>query len=124
MKREAQRSSVGFSRGIPARLPYLGFLALIVAVALGVPSAIADEPPAVTIDNSVSAEYTTAEVSGTVNPAGGPSTTYWHFEYTTTPEDEFSWQGGPGGEISGPDAEGTSPVPVSGKIEGLQPATE
>lgn len=124
MKREAQRSSVGFSRGTPARLPYLGILALIVAVALGVPSAIADEPPAVTIDNSVSAEYTTAEVSGTVNPAGGPSTTYWHFEYTTTPEDESSWQGGPGGEISGPDAEGTSPVPVSGKIKGLQPATE
>jgi hypothetical protein len=124
VRRDAQGLCAGLFGRSRAALAFLGALALVIAVSLGAAPAIADEPPAVTIDNSVTAEYTRAEMSGTVNPSGGPSTTYWHFEYTTTPDDESSWQGGPGGEIAGPDAEGTSPVPVSGTIENLQPQTE
>jgi Tol biopolymer transport system component len=102
----------------------LGALVFAIAVFFGAASAIADEPPVVTIGNSPTVEYTTAPVSGTVNPSGGPSTTYWHFEYTTTPADDSSWQFGPSGEFSGPAAEGTSPVPVNGTIQGLQPGTQ
>jgi hypothetical protein len=112
--------------GAPSSRPIvaLGALVLAIAVFFGAASAIADEPPVVTIGNSPTAEYTTAEVSGTVNPSGGPSTTYWYFEYTTTPADDSSWQPGPGGEISGPEAEGTSAIPVNGTIQGLHPETE
>jgi hypothetical protein len=118
----SSRSTEGSGkRSIPI---FLGALLLALSVFLSAASAIADTPPAATVDGSPTAEYTTAHVSGTVNPSGGPSTTYWHFEYTTTPGDDSSWQFGPGGEISGPDAEGTSPVPVDGTIESLQPETE
>ena len=125
----ATRGSFGRRRGSGAPtsrrwgVAFVSALVLAITVSLGAAAAIADSPPAVTIDGSPTAEYTTAQVSGTVNPSGGPSSTNWHFEYTTTPDDESSWQFGPGGEIAGPDAEGTSPVPVNGTIEGLQPET-
>jgi hypothetical protein len=114
-------SGIGKTRGL---LAFLGALVLAITVSLGAASAIADTPPVVTVDPAPTAEYTTAHVSGTVNPSGGPSTTYWHFEYTTTPGDDASWQFGPGGEIAGPAAEGTSPLPVEGTIEFLQPQTQ
>jgi|GEM_PF-6693442 len=48
---------------------------LLVTLALGVASAAA-EPPTVTIDPTVTAGYTTAEVSGTVDPHGEEATVY------------------------------------------------
>jgi Tol biopolymer transport system component len=133
MRSRANAPSTGSTKGCgsgapsPRRRTPLAFLAalvLAITVSLGAATAIADSPPVVSIDNSPTADYTTAQVSGTVNPAGGPSTTFWHFEYSTNPSDDSSWAGGPGGELGGPDAEGTSPVPVAGTLESLQPGTE
>jgi hypothetical protein len=89
-------------------------------------TALADTAPTVTIDGPTAVSYTSAHVSGAVNPEGGPSSTYWHFEYTTEPANPDAWAFAfsAAGGMFGADAGGTSPVPVAGNLEGLQPGTE
>lgn len=88
-------------------------------------SALADAPPTVTIDAPTEVSYQSAHVSGTVNPEGGPSTTYWQFQYSTEPDNPFSWAwSSVFGEFSGAEATGTNPIPVEGTLTGLTPGTE
>jgi hypothetical protein len=104
----------------------LGAFTLAAAVMFGGASALADSPPAVTIAAPSSISYTSAHVSGTVNPEGGPSNAAWHFEYTTEPSNEFAWTFAFSafGEITEGAATGTSPIPVEGTLEGLAQGTE
>lgn len=101
-------------------LALLGALTLAITVVLGVTVAVADTTPSVSIAAPSGVTYTSAHLTGTVNPNGGPSTTEWHFEYSETGE-EGSYNWGPGGELSGPEAEGNSPVAVEGDLTGLKP---
>jgi hypothetical protein len=91
-------------------------LLLALSVAIGAASALADGPPTVTIDPPTNAGYRTVDVSGTVNPNGGPSETAWFFEYS---EDEVSWFGG----LWHSAGSGTDPVPAEDTLENLQPGT-
>ena len=67
-----------------------------------------------------SVEYTTAEVSGTVN-FGENGFLEWWFYYSTEPNNPTSWVNSGVGFGGGP--EGTPPQPFSGTIEGLKPGT-
>lgn len=111
---------VGSDRTSGRRLPlaFLGALVLACTIVLGTASAIADTPPSVTIDAPTEVSYTTAHVSGTVNPEGGPSSTVWHFETSTDPSDPSKWepQYSASGEITGAEAEASTPVDVGGSI--------
>ena len=107
--------------GAPVRrgreaLVLLGALVLATVVFLGASSAHADSPPAVTIAAPTEVSYTTAHLSGTVNPAGGPSTTFWRFEVSRDPSDPAAWETQLSGEISGPEAEESNPVAVAGTV--------
>lgn len=98
-------------------------LTALLALCVFVATAFADSPPTITTDPATAVTATTAQLSGTVNPEGGPSETNWHFEYTTEPSG-FFWSTGPSGEFAGTEAEGTDPVDVGGTIEGLEPETK
>jgi hypothetical protein len=121
-KASSARSILTTGRRAP--LAFLGALVLAISVGLGAATAIADTAPTVTIDSPPTAiSYRSAHVSGTVNPQGGPSTTSWHFEYSTDPVGG-SWESSSvSGEISGAEAEGTTPIAVGGELEGLAPGT-
>jgi hypothetical protein len=105
---------------------------LIGVLALAAGSALADASPAVTINAPTNVSYTTAHVSGTVNPHDSSSPVNWHFEYSTEPSNESAWNYAPtaNGEIAGTEAEGTTPITVEGNLEsfeelpGLAPGTE
>jgi hypothetical protein len=93
-------------------------LAAVVAVLL-VGASVADAaPPTVTISPTVTSEYTTAQVSGTVDPAD--QETYYSFEYSADPATEgwsfFAYEG--------PIAAGAGTQNVSAELTGLRPGTE
>jgi hypothetical protein len=104
-------------RSIPAVL-----VAILGVVAFTAAPALADTPPSVTIEPASAVGYTTAHVSGTVNPNGGPSATAWAFEYSKNPEAE-GWTPAGGGEFTGIEATETTPIAVQTTLEGLQPNT-
>jgi hypothetical protein len=113
------------------RRPFVSLLAtlavaLTASLVLSAAVALADTAPAVTIAAPTAVSFTSAHVSGTVDPEGGPSTTFWHFEFSTEPSDPGSWRFAfaAEGALSGAEAEGTAPVAVAGNLEGLQPGTE
>lgn len=89
----------------------------ILLVSLGATQAAADTAPTVAIDAPSSVTYTSAHLSGTVNPNGGPSEAAWHFEYST---DNASWNQVGGGSAGS----GNAPVEVSTELEGLSAGTE
>ena len=99
----------------------LGSLVLGVAIAAAV-------APTVTIEGATGVGYTTAHVSGIVNPNGGPTppaAIRTFFEYTKDPVAEpygSSFIEGP--ELSESEAEGNTPIAVQGELTGLQPGTE
>ncbi len=71
-------------------------------------------------------EYTRAHLSGTIDPHGGNQTAggdavaiKWHFQYSTDPV-EFGWTDGPGGEITGAQAEANGPIAVAADPTGLE----
>lgn len=97
--------------------------AMLFTFALGASAASADTPPAVTIGPVSQVGVTAAHLTGTVNPNGGPSTTYWHFEVAPVDEPD-NWIYAYGEEINPPASEGTSAIPVQGNVEGLQPNRE
>jgi hypothetical protein len=100
-------------------------LTALLALCVFVATALADSPPTITVDQPGAVTATTAHVSGTVNPEGGPSTTHWTFEYTHELNGFFTvWTPSVGGELAGTEAEGTTPVPVGGTIEGLEPESQ
>ncbi len=80
--------------------------------------------PILTMDQP-NVEYTTAEVSGTLNPRGGYGENgnflEWYFQYSTEPGNPDSWVNSNVGFGDFP--EQTSPFPFGGTIEGLKPET-
>jgi hypothetical protein len=113
IRRPSHRS---FARSLFA----LSMAAIVVAACVGAIPAIADSTPSVTLGAPSAVTHTSAQLKGAVNPNGGPSSTNWHFEYSPTGEEgTFQWVGG-GGELSGTEAEGTSPVPVEEALTGLE----
>ena len=113
----ATNLSKSHRRGTVRRTPiaFLGALVLAIIVAFGAASAIADVPPALTIDQPSSVTATSAHLSGTVDPQGGPSETFWRFEYST---DQSNWQ--PVGDLQSAGS-GSGPVVVEADLEGLTP---
>jgi hypothetical protein len=90
-------------------------LALLAALVLGV-SLAAGAPPTVTINPATEVHYTTAKVSGEIEPTGPE--TYYHFEVAT--EADFSdAESQDFGQIPG----GAGPTPVEAELTGLHPAT-
>jgi hypothetical protein len=91
--------------------------AFVVAMLFGASAAVA-APPTVTIHPVGTVEYTTAQVSGTVDPAD--EETYYGFEYSADPATEgwsfFAYEG--------PIAAGAGTQNVSTELTGLKPATE
>jgi len=85
-------------------------------------SASADVPPVLTIDAPSAVSYQSAHVSGTIDPEGSASDTFWRFDYSTNPSDPFSWTWSSVSGSFGPG--GTDPVAVGGTLEFLQPGTE
>ena len=76
-------------------------------------------PPLVATNPATPVAYTTAHLSGTIDPQGGNVNPggdavgiAWHFQYSTDPVNN-GWTDGTGGEISGAEAEGNSPIPVA-----------
>jgi hypothetical protein len=92
-------------------------LALLCALA---PLARADAPPTLTIEPASNISIASAKLSGTVNPQGGPSTTFWHFEYSAKPEGEEAWVQVGGGSFEGAEAEKTEALPVQSTATGLR----
>ena len=100
--------------------------ALVAVLALfvigGAGQAIADTAPTPTMEPVSSISYTSAHLSGKVNPNGGPSTTTWQFQYSSEGP-AGPWVPGPEGQFEGAEAEETSPLPVAGDLSGLKPNT-
>jgi hypothetical protein len=124
VRSHAQASSAGSinGNGHVRGLLSVVVLALFAILAFGTASASA-AAPTVTIDPSPTGHYTTVEVKGTVNPENNPGGVAWHYEFTTTPADPFSWIGANGGFIEAPESEGTTPIAVPATIEGLTPGS-
>jgi hypothetical protein len=112
---------------IPGRMAYVSApcrscFALLVAIAVATlalnASAASAAPPTVTISSTVTSGYSTAEVSGTVDPAD--EETYYSFEYSADPATE-GWSGF---RYEGPIAAGAGTQNVSAELTGLKLATE
>jgi hypothetical protein len=108
----------------------IGALTLVLWVALLIVLAIpadTDVAPGVTIGTVSAVQYSTAQVSGTVNPNGGPSVTSWRFEYST--DGGVEWVPATGtpaasGELTGAQsAEHTAIALGPVTLEGLTPNT-
>lgn len=93
----------------------LAISALLLTLAIGVTLALA-AAPVVSIDPASEVRYTTAHVSGTVDPED--QETYWSFE--VNPEGE-GWSGF---TFQGPFFAGEGPQNVSTDLSGLKPGTE
>jgi hypothetical protein len=120
LRRQVRASSAGTSSGIANRrgAALLCGLVLAITISLGAASALADSPPVVTIAGPTAVTATTAHVSGTVDPQGGPSVTLWHFEYSNDPESGAWIQ-----MASQSAGSGTGAVPVEEELKALHPNT-
>jgi hypothetical protein len=121
----AERGRALSSRGSSAssfRRPLLTIgLALALLVGLGVAVASATAPT-VAADDASSVSYTTAHVSGTVDPQDQDTT--FHFEYVT--DDQFNSDGFSSASQTsgqGPLAANSGSTPVSDNLANLQPGT-
>ena len=120
------RASSRRSKGSGApRARLLAPLALAVALVLVLGASLASAAaPTVTIDPVTDVGYTTAHVTGTVDPEG-EATTY-RFEYVTEAQFQENLANGlPGFEGAVTGIEGTTEIsgPVSGDLTGLEPGT-
>lgn len=94
----------------------IAFLILLSALIVGVTNAFA-AAPTLTVDPGATAAYASAEVSGTIDPAGNE--VFYYFQYSREPATEgWTW----GSQQSLPAGSGSTPV--SGRLIGLNPATE
>jgi hypothetical protein len=116
------RASFPVRKGIGAPRLYRSRVVFVLAVgfaSLSLNAAAASAaPPTVTINPTVTPEYTTAQVSGTVDPADHE--TYYSFEYSAAPATE-GWSGF---RFEGPIAAGAGTQNVSAELTGLKPGTE
>jgi hypothetical protein len=84
--------------------------------------------PALNLD-SATASYTTAHLSGTIDPEGGssdangPAPIRWELQYSTNPGTN-GWSQAAEGTISGAQAESTAAIPVEANLSGLPPKTK
>lgn len=95
---------------------YLAVVAAITVAAIAFVAGVgpaAAVAPLVTVENADNVEYTTADVSGTVNPEG--QSTSWRFQYATA-ADFSNAQDGPSGSTE-------TAEPVSGQLTNLKPGT-
>jgi hypothetical protein len=90
---------------------------------IGASAALAEPTPTLTAATPTAVGVTAAHFSGTVNPNGGPSTQNWYLQYSTEPANPDSWGTAALGELTGAEAESTSPIEVSGTTEALLPNT-
>jgi hypothetical protein len=112
----ATRAPVSSAR----RFAILSALALALLCALS-SIARADTPPTLTIEPASNISIASAKLTGTVNPEGGPSTTFWHFEYSAKPEGEEAWvQFDGGGSFEGAEAEKKEALSVESIPTGLR----
>lgn len=101
-------------------------IAVIAALLLlGVPSALADTAPTVTIAAPTGVDFNSAHVAGTVNPNGGPSTTEWRLQYASEAGAEI-WLTFASGEFSEENGQNTETVPlaVEAELQGLASGSE
>ena len=110
-------SGVRSSRQVHAAL--IVGVALIATLTFGVSSALA-APPTFTVDPTVTAEYTTAQVSGTIDP--GENEVFYVFQYAVDPASE-GWAAGPL-LFAQSLAAGSGVSNVSEGLVGLKPGTE
>lgn len=108
-------TGVPSSRG--ARSALLAALILVACLVFAASVASA-APPTATIDPAGTVGYTTAQVSGTVDPAD--QETHYSFEYSADPASE-GWSGF---SSEGPIAAGTGVTNVATELTGLKPGTE
>ncbi len=97
------------------------FASLLSMFAIGAGTAAAADPT-LTVDAPSSITYTTAHVSGTVNPNGGPAPIYLVFEYQRPGASFWSQEGY--FPIEGAAAEGTSPIPLEANLSKLTAGVE
>ena len=95
-------------------------VALLASLAFGASSASA--APTLTVDPTPTAAYTTAHVSGTVNPDPADNETFYAFQYSIEPEAE-GWTPGPNFFLQTLPAN-SGPTAVSEELVGLKPGTE
>lgn len=112
----SEGSGAPSSRRVP--LVLVASLILIAGLALGVNVAAA--APSLTVDPSPTAAYTTAQVSGTVDP--GAEEIYYYFQYSLDPG-TAGWTNGPLA-FSRTLGAGSGSSAVSEQLTGLKPATE
>jgi hypothetical protein len=85
--------------------------------------------PTLAIDPPSEVKYTTAHISGSVDPEGGneeggnPLPIRWELQYSPDPV-AFGWSFAAEGTIEGPEAGESNPIPVSANLEFLQSARE
>jgi Tol biopolymer transport system component len=103
----------GNSRGLLSLVATIAVLASLVLVS----SAVAAEPPVITIDHNPVASYDSADVSGTI--ISGKEPVFYRFEYSTDPDTE-GWQHGLYGRSVPP---GATPQTVSDHLGGLKAGT-
>jgi hypothetical protein len=97
------------------RVALLAALVLAFTLVLGVSVALA-APPSVSIDAPGTVSYTTAQVSGSVNPEGNENY-YGSFEYST---DQVNWNVA---DYLGPLPSGSGPQHLTAELTGLKAAT-
>jgi hypothetical protein len=75
--------------------------------------------PALTLDATPAVSYTSAHLSGTIDPEGGNVDPvagtlgyYWELQYSHDPVND-GWSAAASGEINGAEAEGNSPIAIS-----------
>jgi Tol biopolymer transport system component len=103
----------------PTKLIAVLALAVAALLALGASSALA-AAPTLTVDPTPTAAYTTAQVSGTVDPADNDL--YYWFQYNHDPDTE-EWSNPPN-IFAHTLAANSGPTNVSEAITGLKPGTE
>lgn len=101
-------------RHLKALVVTCALLALAITMGVGIAAATA---PTVSIDAPSSVSYTSAHVSGKVNPQDGDS--YYYFQYSANP----SAEGWTSGTFQGPLSGGSGETPVSDDLSGLKPGT-
>jgi Tol biopolymer transport system component len=119
VKRQAKAPSAGSTDGNgKGRGLLIAALALAASLAFGAGAAFAASPT-VTIDPGPTAQYTTAQVSGTVDPEGG--SVVYEIEYST---DQVNWSGLTFAHSAEDADQSDPPQPVSQEFTGLQPGTQ
>jgi hypothetical protein len=103
-------------RQLKALVVTCALLALAITMGVGIAAATA---PTVSIEAPSSVSYTSAHVAGKVNPED--QETSYYFQYSTEPENEFSWASGP---TQGPLAANSGQTAAADDLTNLQPSTQ